>query len=476
MKYLLHRPAEQLEAHQQKRFRRILRHAYDHSPFYRRLYRGLDLDRCLITELPPVTKAELMKHFDEVVTDPRINKVDLERFVADTSNVGKLYLGKYVPCHTSGSQGQPMLIVQPPVAIDTTFAAQIARAHNQPTNPASAIRRLRNPTRWAILLLRPGFFPSGVAFGYMPKALHRFARILRLDLTAPLASIVERLNAFHPQFITAYAHVLEQLGHEERAGRLKLRAGGQLEMLASMSEPLYPETRQFLEETFGIHVANHYAMGECMGLGIGCPRSTGAHLNIDLGILEVCDEAGRSVPDGTAGKKIFVTNLVNTVQPFIRYEVDDIVSLSGEPCPCGSPLPLINAIAGRNNDRIWIDTPAGVREIPGYFFVSALHELTDLGEFQLVQIERNRFELLAQPVPGTTLSADDIRQVLHKTFAREHLADLLHVDIHLKSSLPPDPRSGKHRRFISKVPPPDTQCLTPGTPVVHEATGLRLSV
>jgi phenylacetate-coenzyme A ligase PaaK-like adenylate-forming protein len=38
---------------------------------------------------------------------------------------------------------------------------------------------------------------------------------------------------------------------------------------------------------------------------------------------------------------MIVTNLVNRVQPLIRYEMNDIVEL-GEPCPCGSHFRVIS--------------------------------------------------------------------------------------------------------------------------------------
>ena len=58
-------------------FLRLLReHAYARSPFYRRFHKGLE-DRPL-NELPVLTKATLMEHFDELVTDPTVRLADVE--------------------------------------------------------------------------------------------------------------------------------------------------------------------------------------------------------------------------------------------------------------------------------------------------------------------------------------------------------------------------------------------------------------
>src|SRR5689334_8453786 len=70
-------PAEML-ALQQRRLRQLLHHAARHSPFYRQRFRGIDLAACSLADLPTLTKAELMAHFDEVVTDRGVTRAGVE--------------------------------------------------------------------------------------------------------------------------------------------------------------------------------------------------------------------------------------------------------------------------------------------------------------------------------------------------------------------------------------------------------------
>src|SRR5262249_21760065 len=121
---LRHMTAAQVPGLQDRRFRQLLRHAHTHSPFYRRRYRGIDLERCAISDLPPLTKPQMMAEYDDLPTDRAVCRIGLEKFMADPSNLGKYFLGKYVVCHTSGSQGQPALIVQEPEAGMVTLALQ----------------------------------------------------------------------------------------------------------------------------------------------------------------------------------------------------------------------------------------------------------------------------------------------------------------------------------------------------------------
>ena len=50
----------------------------------------------------------------------------------DVSNVGKFFRGKYAVSRTSGSQGQPLLLVQTKEHIDLLFALHISRGNNKP--------------------------------------------------------------------------------------------------------------------------------------------------------------------------------------------------------------------------------------------------------------------------------------------------------------------------------------------------------
>jgi hypothetical protein len=58
-----------------------------------------------------VTKAELMRHFDDWVTDPAVTKQQVEAFIADPALIGHDYLDRYVVCTTSGSTGIRAILV-----------------------------------------------------------------------------------------------------------------------------------------------------------------------------------------------------------------------------------------------------------------------------------------------------------------------------------------------------------------------------
>ena len=109
-------------------------------------------------------------------------------------------------------------------------------------------------------------------------------RLLRLGVTQPLPELVDSLNAFAPQHLSAYPSIAAQLADEQVAGRLRLRLDG----LMSNSEPLTPELRQRLEDAFGVRPYDFYATTEGL-YGTECTEGS-LHLFDDMCVVENVDE------------------------------------------------------------------------------------------------------------------------------------------------------------------------------------------
>ncbi len=95
----------QLEAYQVEALRRLREYTYARSPFYQRFHKGL-FDRPL-SELPVLTKAMMMEHYDELVTDRSLHLQDVRAFAAEHGEAGQPYRNHYWVNATSGSSGHP---------------------------------------------------------------------------------------------------------------------------------------------------------------------------------------------------------------------------------------------------------------------------------------------------------------------------------------------------------------------------------
>jgi phenylacetate-CoA ligase len=440
---------EKVERLRRKRLNQLVGLAIDRSPFYREKYRGIDRNRFNLSDLPPCGKAELMANFDRMVTDADVRRSEVERFVDDPANLGRWFLGRYAVSHTSGSQGQPMLILQDRRSLQVFYALMCSRA-----NPAGApgilqgISRLLRPVRIAIVTMRRGPYPSGSAIEFMPELVGSFVRIERLSSLQP--DLVERLNAFQPNVLVSYASVLEALAL--RAGQLRLQ---QLRQIANISEQLTARARGRVEAAFGVPLPDHYAVGECLLLCNGCQAGSGAHINSDWAILEVVDENYQPVPPGQLGKKILVTNLASAVQPFIRYEVGDQVSVSDEPCPCGSRLPRVAHVEGRAAEIFWVYDGNQYRMVHASLFHNVIDSLGDIREWQAIQTERNRLNIRLELMPGSSFPLGSGEGALQQRLRESGLPSEVAVDVRVVPFLAIDSVTSKFKRMLSEVGPPD---------------------
>jgi phenylacetate-coenzyme A ligase PaaK-like adenylate-forming protein len=396
----------------------------------------------------------MMGDFDRVVTDRRLRRADIESFIADPGRLGRWYLGDYAVSRTSGTQGMPALIVQDRRMMELLFALQMGRTTAFPTTPSAVLGRLLRPARLAVVTIGSGFYPSAAALAYEPPAARAFLQRLWLTRVDPIEEVTARLEAFRPEVLVAYAGVLELLAREALNGRLRLRAGAPLRQVMNMSEPLSEGARALVERAFGLPVTDNYATGECMALSLGCPSGRGMHLQADWAILEVVDRRGEPVPPGRPGERVLLTNLYNTVQPFLRYEIDDVVTMSPGPCPCGNPMPLILRVEGRTDEVTWIRDGDALRPVHPYVFVDVLDECPELGRYQIMQEERNRYRLRASPAAGRSIDRERLEGLVRRGLERSGLAGLIRFDIEVADRVEPDPRSGKLKRITSGLGPP----------------------
>jgi phenylacetate-CoA ligase len=102
-----HWSTRQIEAHQARALQDLRREAYAGSEFYRQHHAGLF--GAPLSQLPPVTKADLMSHFDQAVTDPRLRLADVEEhlrnLVASGGDPGRPWRGRWWAA--AGTPGAP---------------------------------------------------------------------------------------------------------------------------------------------------------------------------------------------------------------------------------------------------------------------------------------------------------------------------------------------------------------------------------
>jgi len=433
-----------VQRRQDRRLRRLLRFASERSPFYRERLRGIDLRTAKLADLPTITKGEVMADFDRVVTDNSIRRAELEEFLDDPANVGKLFKGRPV-CHTSGSQGQPLILVHDWLSLDLLFAFQMTRGNVGYIRRGMRefLKRFLSPARLAVIVNRPGFYPSAVVWKHRPRTMSRFMKLETILGNDP--ELVSKLNAFQPTALTATPTTLDLLA--TRADKPHLPG---LEEVVANSEMLSPNARDRIADAFDAPVLDNYACGECLFLTNGCVTHPGAHVNADWSVLEIVDADNHPAPAGTLGAKAFITNLANYTQPLIRYEVRDLLAYATDPCECGSRLPRLDQIVGRSADVFKMSIDGQDRVLPAYPFQHAFEHFRAIREWQAVDRGGNRILVRLEPIPGRELEFAGIKRKLEERLSYAGFADVLSIDFETVDRLDIDQQTGKFKRMIAR--------------------------
>lgn len=356
---------ETLTQHQTQRLTELRRFVMERSPFYQRFHRGLEREP--LHALPVLTKATMMEHFDELVTDRAVTLADAEAFLR-SERAGELFRDRYVALATSGSTGRRGVFVFDPDEWLMALA-MITR----PMAWAGLRPRIVNRRRLAMVAsTTPWHYSTRITASLSSRLLPT----LRLDATDSLSTMVERLNDWQPEVLTVYPSVLKQLADEQLAGRLRIQLG----IIATSAEVLPDDTRRRVTQAWNQRVFDTYGATEYAPISAECELGN-KHLFEDEAIIEVVDESGRPVPPGGLGDRLLLTVFNRRTQPLIRYEISDMVRPLDRACECGRPFRLIESIEGRIEDVLRFPARTGTAES--------------------VSIHPNLFHQLLETVPAT---------------------------------------------------------------------------
>lgn len=436
--------AAAIAARQRTRLAELVAYARRRSPAYRERYAGLPdgIDR--LDALPPVDKATLMPQLDRWLTDPQLDADEVARFAAQPTAIGSLLRGRYAVWKTSGTTGDIGLFVHDGFALtvyDTLFAA---RAWPEMSTPPAALGLARHGGRMACVLAREDHFAGISSWRHQARAYPWLAPLMRdFSVLTPLPELCRQLEAWDPGQIVAYPSVLSLLARERLAGRLRLDPA----IVLAGGETLDAAEQELIEGALGARVHNVYACSECDYVAFACPHGW-LHVNADWVILEPIDADGRPTPPGAASATCLLTNLANRVQPVIRYDLKDSVTLKPEPCPCGRSLPAIR-VEGRVNQHLeFADAEGGTVAVLPLAIGTILEAVDGLRRFQVVQTGRRSVEVRCEPAPGAV--GEDVHRRTRaavRGYLGSHGLDGVQVGI---ADQPPhvDPVSGKLQQVI----------------------------
>lgn len=428
---------EQLKYERQVRLRKILCYAKQHSPWYKKILKKVNVDTITeegISELPTLNKTTLMSHWDEIVTDSQLSLTKVENHIENmVENPDNLYLlDRYHVMVTGGSSGHRGVFIYNWDAWNDYFIMlRRYRLYKDSPNILLGANRKIN-----IAVIHSSSPVHGV-FSLVNTYRSKYTNFVYFSLSMPISEIVKGLNELQPDMLQGSPFTIYRLSKEAENNFLHISPRS----INLVTEPFPSSIRNALYSTWPTSkIYNTYAASEGIS-ALNCTENREEmHLNDDMCIVEPVDASGNKVNKGTLSSKIYVTNLFNFTLPLIRYQIDDELLFLNKTCDCGVNHQLIAEPQGR---PIFDFTYPNNVFVKSMIINAALLQERNVLEYQVNQILNGvDVKVLCKEKINEERLKNLLAEKLSSLGLKEPVVYLTNVE---KFDYPP---SGKLRRFI----------------------------
>ena len=367
---------EEIKKLQNKRLKKLVKYAKNNSEYFKGLYKDVKEDFDL-EDLSTTNKIDLMNNFDKYITDKNISMNRIEQFTSNIDNVGRMIDNKYLIFKTSGSTGNPVVVLYDKKNIDVSSSVAALRTFARKEDFKSF---MKNGKRTAGVFANYGFYLACGMSRYLELKMKKKNKIT-IDVNSKEESIIKELNRFNPSMLSGYPSNLALLSN---FNELTIKP----DIVITGGELLTNEIRKKLEKKFNCYVQTHYSSTEAGEIACECSEKH-LHINEDWVIVEPVDKNNKPVGYNILSDKVLITNLSNYIEPFIRYELTDRIIVHSEKCKCGKNTHWLE-IEGRTDDIL--NFKDNIMIAPMSFY-KILEEIDGITRFQLIQKSINKLEL-----------------------------------------------------------------------------------
>ncbi|MCO6429399.1 MAG: glycosyltransferase [Deltaproteobacteria bacterium] len=413
---------EQILDYQNERLKQLIRHAYEHVPFYRERFDNLGLIPSDIKSVDDLGKIPVL--------DKKTFKDNLY-FDLFSSNHDKREILRVA---TSGSTGEPFVCYADRFQLEMRWAATLRSMEWAGYRFGDRQARLWHQTL--------GMSTTQVLRERLDALFCRRLFIPAFELSdANIGSMIDKLERYKPSFIDGYAesfNFLSRYFSERPPSNFRLKG------IMSSAQILPEQSRAIIERAFNCKVFDKYGSREFSGIAYECEAHEGHHVVAENYIVEILKN-GVAAKDGEMGE-IIITDLNNYCVPFIRYRLGDLAMAMDDSvlCGCGRALPRIGRIEGRTQAIV---VGANGNYLPGTFFAHLFKDFDHaVAQYQIVQEKVGAITLKIVKAPRFTDSA--FGEIL--ALLRQYLGESTNITVEFVETIPLI-RTGKHQGVISRL-------------------------
>jgi len=415
-----------ISRYQKKRIKKIISYSINNSKFFKEEYKDSDLNDFF--HLPITNKKIMMENLSDYNT-LGLNKKQLIDFALEiekTRDFSKRYNGINIGM-SSGTSGNKGIIITTRAEEDflkTMYLSRLTIPKNEKLN-AAFILRVFSP-----------------AFNFN-KYGHKITYVNQLQSLDNICRDIENIN---PNVISSPPSMLKLLAKEQINGKLKISP----KLIYSYAETLYPDVKKLIEKTFNCSVFQVYQGSEgCYGLSC---KEGNIHINEDLVFLEMYDSDGKITKEGKPCQKLIVSDLHKKSQPIIRYELNDIITISKNKCKCGSNFRVIESIQGRSDDMLFGKKKGKAHFIFQDYVVRAIINCSDkIDDFQVLQksLDLLKVNLLLKGNKKKINIKKEVVRAIESVY-KKYECELPKINV-IFNKPKPNKNSGKLARVISEL-------------------------
>lgn len=402
---------EKQRRYQMDELTNFLQYAVDKSPFYRKLYEGIDLSQIRsisdLKILPIVDKEMLRQNIQEVMTIPSKGAVE---------------------GHTGGTTGKSLVVRNTVedsmrrMAMLDHFKARVGFEHRKMKRATFNGKHIVPPTQ-----KKKVFWRYNAACKQMIYSSFHLTE-------ENMGSYVESLNRYKPDAIDGFfTSMCDIAGYIERHS---IPLTFTPKAIFPTSETLTKEGRKKLERVFKCKVYDQYASSEGAPFVTECPNQV-LHMELASGVFE------HITPDDD---EILVTSFTTHGTPLIRYRIGDRMEFSEQnDCSCGLHGPIVKEIRGRRLDFLY--TPEGAKINAGNVANLLKNIPNAVIRAQFIQKRMDEIDVLLEVEDEKF--GDKEKALLLDEF-RHKFGSSMKVNIIVVNEIPRE-KSGKFRMIVNQV-------------------------
>ncbi len=249
----------------------------------------------------------------------------------------------------------------------------------------------------------------------------------------------QKIKRFRPSYFYGYTTAIYGFCLFMKKNNIDLNDLG-LKAVICTAEKMYPHHQQLFAEVFDCPIVDEYGSSENGIIAFQCPEGN-MHLMADQLYTEFIDENGNPAEPGQPGR-IVITDLACHAMPLLRYDIGDIGKPSDKVCNCGIKLPLMEMVEGRKEDFI---RKANGELIHAAYLCYTLKEDT-VHEFKMYQKELDLLNVQIVKSPSYTEKSEEILE----SNLRSALGNEVRINFEYLDTIPRE-KSGKLRYFVSEL-------------------------